>query len=253
MMRQLLLTTLLTLSALAQPWDTTLSEKQRPVGKVLFLGNSITRHGPLAKIGWMSDWGMAASAKEKDYVHLVASSLTKSTGATPEVMIKNVAGFERHHTTYDLEENLKDALEFDADLIIVAIGENVPRLNSDKSKAQFAKSFGQLLSRLKDGHNPILLVRSCFRANSAKDKILRQGCRDAGGIFADIGKLGKDEENYARSERKSAHMGVAAHPGDKGMQAIAQAILKAIPGSILRSRDLGQTPQPTNRTRDTEP
>ena len=188
MMRQLLLTTLLTLSALAQPWDTTLSEKQRPVGKVLFLGNSITRHGPLAKIGWMSDWGMAASAKEKDYVHLVASSLTKSTGATPEVMIKNVAGFERHHTTYDLEENLKDALEFDADLIIVAIG-----------------------------------------------------------------KLGKDEENYARSERKSAHMGVAAHPGDKGMQAIAQAILKAIPGSILRSRDLGQTPQPTNRTRDTEP
>ena len=65
MMRQLLLTTLLTLSALAQPWDTTLSEKQRPVGKVLFLGNSITRHGPLAKIGWMSDWAWPPAPKKR--------------------------------------------------------------------------------------------------------------------------------------------------------------------------------------------
>ena len=49
-----------------------------------------------------------------------------------------------------------------------------------------------------------------------------------GGVFVDISGLGKDESNYARSERSFAHGGVAAHPGDKGMQAIADALLKAI-------------------------
>lgn len=29
--------------------------------KILVVGNSITRHGPLKEIGWERDWGMAAS------------------------------------------------------------------------------------------------------------------------------------------------------------------------------------------------
>ena len=40
--------------------------------KILFVGNSITRHGVLEEIGWLNDHGMAASSIDKDYVHLVA-------------------------------------------------------------------------------------------------------------------------------------------------------------------------------------
>ena len=38
--------------------------------RVLFVGNSITRHGVKADIGWFNDWGMAATSKENDYVHI---------------------------------------------------------------------------------------------------------------------------------------------------------------------------------------
>ena len=199
--------------------------------KVLFLGNSITLHGPAPAIGWPGNWGMAASAPEKDFVHLVTAALAKAAGTAPEVMVKNIAEFERQYATYNVNEKLKDALEFKPDLVIVAIGENVPGLNSDDAKRQFKQGLAELLKRVTAGRHPTLVVRSCFWPNPAKDQILEQDCRDAGGIFVDIGGLAKDESNYARSERQFAHQGVAAHPGDKGMQAIADAILGAINGS----------------------
>jgi len=196
--------------------------------KLLFLGNSITLHGPAPAIGWSGNWGMAASAREKDYVHIVTRSLSGATGTAPEVMVKNIAEFERRYATYDVAGKLKDARAFGADLIIVAIGENVPKLDSQEAKVEFGNSFVKLLRDLKADHRPTMVVRSCFWPNQAKDQMLRQGCREVGGIFVDISSVGKDESNSARSERKFTHAGVAAHPGDKGMQAIANAILQAI-------------------------
>ena len=39
--------------------------------RVLFVGNSITKYRPKPDIGWNNDCGMAASAPENDYVHLL--------------------------------------------------------------------------------------------------------------------------------------------------------------------------------------
>lgn len=196
--------------------------------RVLFLGNSITLHGPAPKIGWIGNWGMAASAADKDYVHIVARDLAKTSGVVPQTMVKNIAAFERQSASYRVKENLKDALDFRADLVIVAIGENVPGLGSEKDQSQFEASVATLLRELRGDRHPTIIVRSCFWANQAKDKALREACRQVGGIFVDIGALSKDESHYARSERDFQHAGVAAHPGDRGMQAIAAAILAAI-------------------------
>ena len=43
--------------------------------RVLFVGNSITLHGPRPQIGWTNNWGMAASARDKDYVHLLQKKI----------------------------------------------------------------------------------------------------------------------------------------------------------------------------------
>jgi lysophospholipase L1-like esterase len=197
--------------------------------RVLFLGNSITRHGKAPNIGWNDDWGMAASALEKDYVHRVTAGIAGLAGKKPEVRVANIADFERNLATYDVALKLKAEFEFKPTLVIVAIGENVPALATDEAKAQFKASFGKLLDAAKTaGGKPTLIVRSCFWGDKAKDEILQQSCAAAGGTFVDISALGRDESNYARAERKFEHAGVAAHPGDKGMAAIAEAILKAL-------------------------
>jgi len=198
------------------------------VGKVLFLGNSITLHGPAPKIGWSGNWGMAASSQEKDYVHLLLERIAKSAGGKPAVMVKNLADFERGLQDFDLKEGLKQELAFNAELIIVAIGENASELKTEEAKAKFREAFVKLLAELKKHRRPTLVVRSCFWANPAKDQIMKQACQDAGGVFVDNSKLGSDESNFARSERKIEHAGVAGHPGDKGMQAIADSIWSAI-------------------------
>ena len=206
--------------------------------RIVFLGNSITLHAPLESIGWAGNWGMAASAPEKDYVHLVVQSLSEPTQpasntpaaktTAPTIMVENIADFERHYATYPLEEKLRKFLDFKPGLVIVAIGENVPPLTTDESKAQFFNSVSKLLRTLQANENPTIIVRSCFGQYPDKDPILKRAAADVGGIYVDVGALSQNEANYARSERKIAHAGVAGHPGDRGMKAIADAIVDAI-------------------------
>jgi hypothetical protein len=198
------------------------------VRKVLFLGNSITRHPPSEAIGWNGDWGMAASAPDKDYVHLVAATLAGRSGKPPEVLALNIAEFERNASAYNIESKLKDALAFDADLVILAIGENVPQFESRQSGEEFESAVLKLLSRLQSGRDRIVLVRGCFRPNQSTDDCLLKASRAVGVPFIEIGRLGGDADNAARSERPIKHEGVAGHPGDRGMRAIADAIIHVL-------------------------
>lgn len=230
--RSAILLALVLLSALQacadEPATPDLKIGKLAVGKVLVLGNSITLHGPLASIGWEGNWGMAASAEEKDFVHLLVAKIAKQSGGQPKVMVKNIADFERNLSAYKVVDELKGELAFKPLLVVLAIGENVAALTTDEQKAAFAKAVSDLIATLKKQCDPTIFVRSNFWADAAKDTILKKAAEDAGAIFIDIGKLGSDEKNYARSERKIEHAGVAGHPGDRGMQAIADAIWSSI-------------------------
>lgn len=196
-------------------------------GRLLFVGNSITLHAPSTAVGWTGNWGMAASAAEKDYVHLVVDAVTRKRGSPPEFRVANVVEFERDFEHYDLAK-LKDLVDFRADTVIVAIGENVPALKTEVAKIKFKESAVRLLTQLKGNRSVALYVRSCFWADTTKDALLKEACTAAGGVFVDISALDKDKGNFAKSEREIAHAGVARHPGDKGMRAIADAIVAAL-------------------------
>ncbi|MEY4273042.1 MAG: hypothetical protein RJA95_733 [Verrucomicrobiota bacterium] len=196
--------------------------------KVLFVGNSLTSHGPKADIDWHGNWGMAATSADKDYVHLVTKALAAKQGLPPTTMVRNVADFERNHVGYDIVGKFADAAAFKADLIILCIGENVPALKTPEARAKYEEQVAGLLKTLRANPKAVIIVRSSFWPNEAKDGAMRKACETLGGTFVDISALSKDEQNYARSERPYKHAGVANHPGDRGMAAIAEAIVKAV-------------------------
>ncbi len=198
------------------------------VGKILFLGNSITLHGPAPKIGWTGNWGMAATARDKDYVHQLLARISKVAGGTPKAMIRNIADFERNLTNFNIRETLKEELAFEADVVILAIGENASSPKTNEARKQFADALKDLLAQLKQHGHPKLFVRSEFWPDAEKDRLLKKASDDAGGVFVDLGKLGTDPTNAARSERQIEHEGVAGHPGDKGMAAIAEELWRAM-------------------------
>ena len=84
------------------------------------------------------------------------------------------------------------------------------------------------MKAIKNSGQPTIFVRSCFWPDPTKDAVMKQAADAVGSVFVDIGSLGQDPSNAARSERSFTHGGVAGHPGDKGMKAIADALLKAI-------------------------
>jgi hypothetical protein len=202
--------------------------KPSAIRRILFLGNSITLHAPKPDIGWSGNWGMAASSEDKDYVHLVTKALAEHTGSSQQIMVRNIADFERNYATYDVDLHMKDLFAFDPDLLVMAIGENVPALDSEDSQTQFKAAVTRILGRALAKRRPLVVVRSCFWPDTAKDEVLRQACEEADAIFVDAGPLGHDAANAARSERSFAHDGVAGHPGDRGMSALADAIVKAV-------------------------
>ena len=171
---------------------------------------------------------MAASAIEKDYVHLLLKRVTAATAATPKVMIRNIADFERRLTDFNIAESLKDELTFRADIVILAIGENAAAPTNDDERERFTQAITALLDQLKQHGQPAIYVRSQFWPDQEKDRLLKQACETNGCIFVDLENAGAKPENSARAERDIKHDGVPGHPGDKGMAAIAEKLWAAI-------------------------
>ena len=126
------------------------------------------------------------------------------------------------------ERALGREMEFQADLVIVAIGENAPAPQTEAERTRFLEAVSGLLTELQRHGRPTILVRSQFWPDDVKDPLLKQAADAAEVRFVDIRAIGRDPSHTARAERQIEHAGVAGHPGDKGMAAIADALWKAL-------------------------
>ncbi|SMD11615.1 glycoside hydrolase family 99-like domain-containing protein [Pedobacter nyackensis] len=190
---------------------------------VLILGNSITRHGPKRDIGWSGDWGMAASARDSDYVHLL---IKKFQAIEPGAIVRfrNINDFEKGYWKYNLSQ-LDDLKQSKPDLIILRLGENV-EVGTMKAN-DFKKYYAGLISYLTaDNPKAKILNASSFWKKEAVANEIRAVSEARGDQFVDLSVLSTDSTNMAFG--KFQHKGVAMHPSDKGMKAIAKKIWGAL-------------------------
>ena len=196
--------------------------------RVLIYGNSIALHGRAPKIGWDRDWGMAASAREKDFAHLVVSALEAKRGERADFRIRNLAVLERNFRTNLTDfADLASDVAYAPDYVVIAIGENVPALGAADvpDYTQFLASLAKPL--VESAKHPPVVMRSPFWKNAVKADCTAKAAKEAGAIYVDAGPLGDKEENMAIGLFK--HQGVARHPGDLGMRRLADLILAGFP------------------------
>lgn len=189
--------------------------------KLLFLGNSITRHGKAENLGWCGDWGMAASSKENDYVHKLISKFCQK-GIKVSVCIANLSDWERTRNMDLLFTKYSSALRFNADYVIVRLGENAC---PDKYLSEFELCYGELTDLFSRNGAKIVLT-DLFWEYEPFDNFVAELAKARGYAFAEIHDLGNDDEMKAIG--KFSHNGVAVHPGDKGMAEIAERIFRVL-------------------------
>ena len=192
--------------------------------RVMFLGNSITRHGPKPEIGWNHCHGMAASAKEKDYVHILMKK-TEEKISDAAFCICQAAEWERRYRegaqTYPLFQNARD---FSADVIVMRLIENCP--TSDFDSAVFQKELWNFLSFLNPTGKAKIVLTTGFWKHPG-DSAIRALAKEKALPLTELGDLGADPNMKAIG--LFAHKGVANHPGDLGMEAIANRIFEILP------------------------
>lgn len=201
------------------------TDDRAKVERILFLGNSITLHGPKPEIGWTGNWGMAASSLNSDYAHLLVAAINKKTGSKLTIdpvsarNIINIADiFERNYASYE-PSRIRKQLDWKADAVILQFGENVP--GPGFRADLFHTGLKTLMNDIKASGNPRIYVTGTILGGVKElDEIKKKVCAEdpARRFYVDM----------AAYRLKGNLNGAFGHPGDKGMQVIADLLLDAM-------------------------
>jgi hypothetical protein len=189
--------------------------------RIVIVGNSITRHPPRAEVGWVNDWGMAATARDSDFVHILTRRFQQET-PTAQVKFQNIAEWERNYWKYDLSR-LDTVKQFKPDLVIVRLGENI---NGDSMAIHgLDKQFPRLLHELAGSATHVVVVSS-FWSDLPATPVLKKLAEQEHEQYIYLDGLDKVPGDKATGQFKDG--GVANHPSNKGMRAIANTIWQHI-------------------------
>ncbi|MDE5896389.1 MAG: SGNH/GDSL hydrolase family protein [Clostridia bacterium] len=189
--------------------------------KILFLGNSITRHGRAEELFWYGDWGMAASSRETDYVHRLVTRLERD-GRKVSYCVANLSEWERTRDMSLLGNRYAPAKKFGADIAVVRLGENARLVENLQTFRPRYRDLAELFAS--DGARVVLT--DLFWEYEPFDRFVKELAEEKGYAFVQLHDLGALDEMKAIGAFE--HAGVAAHPGDKGMEQIAERIYRAI-------------------------
>lgn len=187
--------------------------------KIMFIGNSITKHAPRPKINWFNDCGMAASSLENDYVHLVVKKIESRYSVKVSFCIVQVANFERTFETADVTELYAEVKDYDPDIMIMFFGANVP--SDYEERIDLKVTFGEQYENLRNflaGENTTVIHSQGFYIREKLEAEKKAVAEKYGDAIVNIESIRNREETH----------GMFNHPNDLGMKEIADAFCNAI-------------------------
>ena len=198
--------------------------------KALFIGNSLL-------VGFGS-FGMCASDSNHDYYHYVTAAMHS---LNPDFTSDKAVGIPLEKATSDEEQDAAYAeiagkISDDLDFIMMQLSDNT---NNDASIAYLtAGGAKRLLEKLHaDAPDAYIVWAAAWYSSEEKLDAIKQACEDTGCMFIDFSDLYTDENKSAvgntityndGSQSTVEDAGVASHPGDAGMQAIAERMLEKL-------------------------
>ncbi len=187
---------------------------------VIILGNSITRHTPDESLDWHNDWGMAATAKDSDYVHRLINDIHRKD---KNVVVKfiNIAEFEINFKTYNLHQ--LDALR-NPDMLIMRIAENADDANADNNG--FINYYGRLIKYLDFQNKAVKVVTDGFWKKSHVNAQIERYAKTNHLTYVNLDDLSGIPGSMATGQFKNP--GVQLHPSNKGMRLIEERIWNTI-------------------------
>lgn len=170
-------------------------------------------------MGWTGNWGMAASAADSDYVHLLTDSLKKVNKANTLTIVNEIE-FEVNFDTYDFDKNLKLYRDAKPDIIILRIGEDVTRT---ADSVLFEKRYVDLLNYLKVNNPDVKILAA---GSVWKDRDLANRVMAKYSDYISLISLADDNTNFAFG--LFSDFGIQLHPDNKGMRSISDQIWSAL-------------------------
>ena len=195
--------------------------------KVLFIGNSL--------LFGFSTFGMCASDSKHDYYYYVTQYLKQfhPDGTYDKLLGSTYEMCETKEATKGWIEDNINTKATDYDLVIVQLGDNI---NNDARNKVFKTSCKDLLVGIRN-HMPNARVvwAGEWYSNAKRQEIIATSCAETGSTFIDISDLAVIQANkgaignvITRDDGTTFtvdNSGVASHPGDKGMKAIADRMI----------------------------
>lgn len=229
--------------------------------KVFMFGNSIRQHGYHKEYWpWYDMRGMAASTKDKDYAHRFVYYMEQKFGEGSVDLIDTpqINPYERTipgtAADFDFSEAMsvyiKQIEEQQPDIISLQMGENV----EGATQAQFERGVEQLYLAMREAApDAVIVVCTCFWAGDYKVKGMTNIANKYDIPLAELHPL-NSEEYYARHNGEgwflpeTASNGVRIHPGDTGMDNIAQRIYEQVNIKLSEASPTVYTPAPASIT-----
>jgi hypothetical protein len=138
---------------------------------------------------------------------------------------RNIAAWEQNYFyNYNLL-NFKDIIDYEPNILIIRLGENVTIAIEDKYGSMYENSLCNIINFYRKANTKVIVTGN-FWASVPKDSIQEKVAKENGYYFIDFSDLSKDNDNFAYG--KFANWGVSYHPSDLGMKKMADKIFKEV-------------------------